>query len=125
MGEKGAPREIIYNDLSRLFTRSADLKSQLDAILQEVLPISIQVMVWEQGPQHFMLYIPPPGFLIGVGIEVLVPDGSTANRAKTSVNIMDMLPQGRKVAKERTTVRANKASFITHGFPPPLSLSRP
>jgi hypothetical protein len=97
------------------------LKSQLDTILQEVFSISIQVMVWEQGPQHFMLYIPPPGFLIGVGIEVLVPDGSTANRAKTSVNIMDMLPQGGEVFEERTTVRANKGSSITHCFSPPLS----
>jgi hypothetical protein len=105
-----------------LFSRPAGLKSQLNAILQEVLPISIQViMVGEQGPQHFMLYIPPPGFLIGVGIEVLVPDGSTANRAKTSVNIMNMLPQGGEVFEERTTVRADEGNSITHGFPPPLS----
>jgi hypothetical protein len=80
--------------LSRLFTRPAYLKSQLNAILQEVLPISIQViMVGEQGPQHHVALIPPPSFLKGVSIEVL--GGFTTDRAKTPVSIMDMLPQGR------------------------------
>jgi hypothetical protein len=99
------------------------LKSQLNAILQEVLPINIQViMVGEQGPQHHVALIPPPGFLKSVGIEVL--GGFTTDWAKTPVGIKNMLPQGRKIAKERTTVRANEVNPITHGFPPPLSLSR-
>jgi hypothetical protein len=110
--------------LSRLFTCPAYLKSQLNAILQEVLPINIQViMVGEQGPQHHVALIPPPSLVKGVGIEVL--GGFTTDWAKTSVRIMDMLPQGRKIAKKRTTIGANEGSSITHGFPPPLSLSRP
>jgi hypothetical protein len=96
------------------------LKSQLEAVLQEVLPINIQViMVWEQGPQDHVALIPPPSFLIGVGIKVL--DGSSTDWAKTPVSIKNMLPQGNKIAKERTTVRANEGRFTIHHFPPPLS----
>jgi hypothetical protein len=103
-----------------LFIRLAYLKSQLEAVLQEVLPINIQViMVWEQGPQDHVALIPPPGFVKGVGIEVL--GGFTTDWAKTSVRIKNMLPQGNKIAKERPTVRANEGRFTIHHFPPPLS----